>query len=148
MSENNAFKPVGGVVAAELFTLDKVTSAGEIIPGSGVAVELADYASHYEESLSAENGLVSVQHTLTLVADRQNAAPWMEAEFIRHCAQQGVVAMVWLATGEVLTVGRCERMGLEQALRLGSLTCSSGVRPRQRPRAELVLRCRDVSSAY
>lgn len=148
MSENKNFKAVGGVLAAELFTLDALRDAEQIIPGSGITVELADYASHYEESLSSCNGLVSVEHTLTLVADRQNASPWMEAEFLRRCAAEGVVAMVWLATGEVLTVGRCRRMGLEQALRLQKLTCPSGTRPRQRPRAELILRCCDVTSAY
>lgn len=148
MSENKNFKPIGGVVAAELFMLDWVRNAENIIPGSGINVELADYASHYEEDFISDNGLVSVQHTLTLVADRQNASPWMEAEFLRRCAGEGVVAMVWLATGEVLTIGRCQRMGLEQALRLQSLNCTSGTRPRHRPTAELVLKCSDLSSAY
>ena len=148
MSENRVYKPLGGIVAAELFTLDVLRAEGSINAGSGISVELADYASHYEESLSSESGLVSVAHTLTLVAERQNAAPWMDAEFLRRCAAEGVVAKVWLASGEELTVGCCRRMGLEQALRLESLSCSSGVRPRQRPVAELVLRCRDVTSAY
>ena len=148
MSENKNFKAVGGVIAAELFTLDAVRNTEQIIPGSGIRVELADYASHYEESLLSENGLVSVHHTLTLVADRQNATPWMEAEFLRRCAAEGVVAMVWLATGEVLTMGLCHKMGVEQALRLHSLTCASGTRPRQRPRSELILKCHDVRSSY
>lgn len=148
MSENNSFKPVGGVVAAELFTLDVVRSSEQIQNGSGIGIELADYASHYEESLSADNGLVSVHHTLTLVAERRNAAPWMDAEFLRRCAAEGVVAKLSLATGEELTVGRCDRMDLEQALRLRSLTCATGTRPRQRPCVELVLECCDVTSAY
>ena len=46
MSENKNFKPIGGVVAAELFMLDRVRNAENIIPGSGINVELADYASH------------------------------------------------------------------------------------------------------
>lgn len=135
-------------MAAELFMLDVVRSSEQILSGSGIGVELTDYASHYEESLSADNGLVSVHHTLTLVAERQNAAPWMEAEFLRRCAAEGVVAKLWLATGEQLTVGCCKRMDLEQALRLRSLTCSTGTRPRQRPCVELVLECCDVTSAY
>ncbi len=148
MSENKTFKPIGGVVAAELFLISDLHLLSDVVEGEGVKVELADYASHYEESFASDNCQVSVQHTLTLVADRAEANPWIDAEFLRHCAAEGVVARVWLASGERLTVGWSPHLGFEQALRLGSLKCMSGSRPKHRPRVELVLECRDLHSSY
>lgn len=148
MAENNSFKAVGGILAAELFPVATLASADDIIEGGGIEVELADYASHYDESFSSDNGLVSVEHTLTLVAERANAGKWIDAEFLRHCAVEGVAARVWLATGEVLTMGWSPRFGFEQALRLDSVKALSGSRPKHRPRVELTLSSRDLHSAY
>lgn len=148
MSENKTFKPIGGIIAAELFPIAGLREPQAIVEGEGVKVTLADYASHYEESFASENCPVSVQHTLTLVADRAEAASWIDAEFLRHCAAEGVVARVHLATGERLTVGWSPRLGFEQALRLRSLKCATGLRPKHRPRVELVLECRDLHSAF
>ena len=148
MSENKRFKPVGGIVAAELFPVASFASPQEMVEGAGVKVVLADYASHYEECFSSDNGLVSVEHTLTLVADRADASGWINAEFLRRCAAEGVAARVRLATGEVLFVGWCPRLEFEQALRLRSLKSLSGSRPKHRPRVELVLSCRDLCSSY
>lgn len=148
MSENKSFKPIGGIVAAELFPVADLLSIDDLVQGEGLSVGLADYASHYEENFFSDNCQVSVEHTLTLVADRADAAGWVDAEFLRRASAEGVVAKVWLASGEELVVGWCERLGFEQALRLRSLKCATGSRPKHRPHIELVLACRDLHSSY
>ena len=132
---------------AELFHTSQVSSVEQLRWGKGVEVGLVDDASSYAEQFSADNRQVSVLHTLTLCSDRNLAREWFDGEFLRRVAADGVVAMVELATGEVLTVGWCRRMGFEQALRLKSLEFDSGESLNDSPRVKLTLCCRDVTSA-
>lgn len=147
MTENKFYKPVGGILSAELFFASGVNSAGDLPEGEGVAVELIDDESMYEELFSASNGLVSVQHTLTLVADRNRATEWLQREFLERCSTEGVVARVEMATGDEIVVGHCPRFDFEQALRLGSLKFSSGDRLNSSPKVVLTLKCHDTQSA-
>ena len=147
MTENKFYKPVGGILSAELFFASGVNSAGDLPEGEGVAVELIDDESMYEELFSASNGLVSVQHTLTLVADGNKGREWMQREFIERCSTEGVVARVEMATGDEIIVGHCPRFDFEQALRLGSLKFSSGDRLNSSPEVVLTLKCHDTQSA-
>ena len=147
MTENKFYKPVGGIVRAELFHTSQVSSVEQLRWGRGVEVGLVDDASSYAEQFSADNRQVSVLHTLTLCSDRNLAKGWFDGEFVRRVAADGVVALVELATGEELTVGWCRRMGLEQALRLKSLEFDSGESLNDSPRVKLTLCCRDVTSA-
>ena len=147
MTENKFYKPVGGIVRAELFHTSQVSSVEQLRWGKGVEVGLVDDASSYIEQFSADNRQVSVLHTLTLCSDRNLAKEWFDGEFLRQVAADGVVALVELATGEELTVGWCRRMGFEQAMRMESLKFSSGQKPNTQPSVSLTLRCRDLSSA-
>ena len=147
MTENKFYKPVGGIVRAELFHTSQVGSVEQLRWGRGVEVGLVDDASSYAEQFSADNRQVSVLHTLTLCSDRNLAREWFDGEFLRQVAADGVVALVELATGEVLTVGWCKRMDFEQALRLKSLEFDSGESLNDSPRVKLTLCCRDVTSA-
>lgn len=147
MTENKFYKPVGGILSAELFFASGLGSVDDIAEGKGVAVELIDDESTYEELFSASNGLVSVQHTLTLVADRDKAREWLQKEFLERCATEGVVAHIIFATKEEIMVGHCPRFAFEQALRLDSLRFSSGDRLNTSPRVTLTLKCHDTHSA-
>ena len=147
MTENKFYKPVGGIVRAELFHTSQVGSVEQLRWGRGVEVGLVDDASSYAEQFSADNRQVSVVHTLTLCSDRNLAKEWFDGEFLRRVAADGVVALVELATGEELTVGWCKRMDFEQALRLKSLEFDSGESLNDSPRVKLTLCCRDVTSA-
>ena len=147
MTENKFYKPVGGLVRAELFHSSQVGSVEQLRWGGGVEVGLVDDASSYTEQFSADNRQVSVLHTLTLCSDRNQAGAWFDGEFLRRVAADGVVAKVELATGEQITVGWCKRMGFEQSLRLQSLEFDSGESLSDSPRVKLTLRCRDVTSA-
>ena len=147
MTENEFYKPVGGILSAELFYVGDLESELDMVEGRGVEVELIDYKSSYEELMSADNGLVSVKHTLTLVADSKNGKQWMKQEFIRRCSTEGVVASVEMATGEEIIVGHCPRFLFEQALRLESLKFLSGEKLNDSPQIVLTLTCHDTHSA-
>ena len=147
MTELKFYKPVGGILSAELFFASDLNSVDDMVKGQGVAVELCDDKSTYEEHFSAESGLVSVQHTLTLCSDRRLAAAWFDEGFLQHAATEGLAARVSLATGEVLLLGYSERFGFEQALRLKSLSFSSGSSPNDSPRVVLTLAACDTDSA-
>ena len=147
MTENKFYKPVGGILSAELFFASEVNTAGDLPEGKGVAVELIDDESTYEELFSASNGLVSVQHTLTLVADRNRANEWLQREFLERCSTEGAVAHIVFASKEEIKVGYCPRLLVAQALRLDSLRFSSGDRLNTSPRVTLTLKCHDTHSA-
>ena len=147
MTENLAYKPVGGLLRAELFALEGLSSAEDMVSGAGVEVSLMDDGSSYEELHSAEGLPVSVQHTLTLASDRNLAREWLSQEFVQRCTVEGVVARVTMATGEQIVVGTDPRFGFEQALRLSSLGFMSGSSPNDSPRVILTLKCHDTHSA-
>ena len=141
------YKPIGGVLAALLYTLGTATSLEEVLQGEAVEVELEDDGSLYEEKICSVEGLVSVQHTLTLCSDHHRAAAWFGDDFLARCAAEGVVAEVRLATDEHIVVGWSERFALEQALRLESLDFRSGTRPNDSPQVRLTLVSKDTRSA-
>ena len=147
MTENKFYKPIGGLVRAELFHPSQIGAIEYALWGTGIEVGLVDDASSYVEQFSADNRQVSVLHTLTLCSDRNQAQEGFDEEFLRRAAADGVVALVELATGEQIKVGWCRRMGFEQALRLEKLEFDSGEGLNDSPRVKLVLSCRDVTSA-
>ena len=148
MTENKFYKPVGGLVRAELFLVSQLDNVNHAAWGGGIEVGLVDDASSYIEQFSADNRQVSVLHPLTLCSARNQAGAWFDEEFLRQVAADGAVALVKLATGEEIKVGWCKRMGFEQALRLSSLEYDSGQALDDSPRVKLKLCCRDVTSAF
>lgn len=141
------YKPIGGIIAAELFTVGDRVGVEGLTAGQGVAVELMDDGSKYEEVATAEESLVSVEHTLTLCSDRHLSQAWFDEDFLQRAAVEGVAARILLATGEELTLGWSERFGFEQALRLRSLRFDSGSQPNDSPRTVLTLVACDTHSA-
>lgn len=147
MTVKKSYKPIGGVSRAELFVVGDGFSVESIVEGGGIEVELIDDGSSYEELFISTDGLVSVQHTLTLTARRGVADEWLDKRFLELCAAQGVVARVLLSSGESLTVGWSERFGVEQALRLEQMHLQSGSKPTDEPRICLKLKAVDTQSA-
>lgn len=147
MTEENSYKPIGGVCGAELFVVGDGFSLEDVVEGGGIEVELIDDSSSYEELFGSESGLVSVQHTLTLVARRRGAESWLDSHFVEMCAARGVVARLTLADGQTLLVGWSRRFGFEQALRLKHLRLLTGERATFEPRVELKLTATDTQSA-
>lgn len=147
MSVNEFYKPVGGILSAELFLVRELSSIENLTAGEGIKVELVDDGSTYEERFQTQDGLVSVQHTLTLRSDRKLSEEWFSTELMQILAAEGAVARVEMATGEVITVGYSPRFGFEQALRLESLKFNSGQKPNNSPSVELKLQSEDLSTA-
>ena len=147
MTQVKRYKPVGGIISAELFTVGDKSRVGELVAGQGVEVVLVDDGSEYEEIASADNSPVSVCHTLTLCSTPPLAAAWFDEEFLQRAAVEGVAARVVMASGEQITLGWSERFGFEQALRLKSLRFWSGSRPNTSPTVVLTLEARDAYSA-
>ena len=141
------FKPVGGVVHAELFAVHGLRGVEDMTPGEGVEVSLMDDGSHYDEQTQASGLPVSVEHTLTLCSDRNLTAAWRNAEFLQRAAAEGVAARIRLSSGEEIIVGWSPHFGFERALRLHSLSFHSGSRPQEQPKGVLTLSARDTSSA-
>ncbi len=147
MTVKKSYKPIGGVSRAELFVVGDGFSVESVVEGGGIEVELIDDGSSYEELFISTDGLVSVQHTLTLTARRGVADEWLDKRFLELCAAQGVIARVLLSSGESLTVGWSERFGVEQALRLEQMHLQSGSKPTDEPRICLKLKAVDTQSA-
>ena len=135
-------KPVGGICRVRL------ASARAFSPQSRFAeYELIDDRSAYVETLTADEGLLRVRHTLTLVFDKHQADAWFDRRWLERCATDGVVAAIETAAGERLRIGRSDRFGCEQALRLERFTFASGAAPGDRPTATLVLASEDTDRA-
>ena len=78
MSEGKQYKPVGGVVAAELFAVRGLASPAQMTAGTGTAVELCDAGCSYSETFTVDEGRVSVEHVLVLRADMKRAEAWFD----------------------------------------------------------------------
>lgn len=148
MTEWRKHKPKGGVERVVLYPAGGISVIEDVAEVQGVEVELVDDGSSYVELFISKSGLVGVEHTLTLCSQQHNASPWLDAEFIRRAAVEGVVAEVYLASGIKIVVGWSERFATEQALRLKTLHTLSGKRPTDLPRVELTLWSHDTESAF
>lgn len=142
-----SYKPVGGVVAAVLYPVGALGEIDLIAECEGVGVELLDDGSSYQEQFLSAQGLVSVQHTLTLCAERSKAQAWLDIDFVQRCAAEGVVALVELSSGEQVQVGWSDKFQFEQALRLAELRFKSGSSLDDIPYVELRLVSSDLNSA-
>ena len=140
------YKPVGGVESCALYPAEAVQTAlfssegcQATLSGMPVAVMLLDDASHYEEVVESCDGITKISHRLSLVADRGDAAPWLDVDFLERASIEGLVAVVGLANGRSMLVGYSLRFGSEQPLRLQSMTSTSGSKLHDTPTVTLLL---------
>lgn len=149
-------KPVGGVDAVVLYPADAVKHALFSQGGcevefwedvQGVAVNLIEDASLYEEVAKSVNGIVGVTHNLTLVARYKDAGEWLATPFLDRLAQEGAIATVALSDGRRIVVGYSQHFGEEQPLMLASVTTSSGKALLDTPSVTLRLVSHDTALA-
>ena len=140
------YKPVGGVERVVLYPANAVhraifSSEGcrVTLSGESLEVELLDDASYYEERVESCDGVTKISHHLYLVADRGEAKPWLNADFLERASIDGLVAVVQLANSSSLLVGHSVHFGSEQPLRLQSLTSASGSKLHETPTVSLQL---------
>lgn len=146
------YKPVGGVESAVLYPADAVVTAlfsneGCEVSFTGTPLEVAliEDKSLYEECAEYEYGVAKISHQLHLVADREDAKSWLEADFLEQASIDGVVALLSLCDGRKLLVGYSAQFGNEQPLRLKTVTTSSGTMLRERPTVALQLTSFDTT---
>lgn len=135
-----SYKPVGGVRSVSLHAANAVG-----INREGLVVELAEDRSSYVERLRVDDGVVVVEHTLTLVAHKECAAPWLEQQFIDRTIFEGVVAKITLNSGEQKSVGYSEKMLFEQPMRLKSIEIDSALSAEQIPTVKMILYSEDTT---
>ncbi len=147
-------KPKGGVARVALHTADAVGSLAVGDDGCRVRftdepleVQLTDDRSLFEEQLSVEEGVMSVAHRLTMVADRNHAPQWLATEFLHRATHEAPTAEVELNDSRRLLVGYSLRLGGEQPLRLQTLLAASGQRPNDTPTLTLTLASTDAEMA-
>lgn len=112
-----------------------------------MSCQLCEEASSLEEILSFDGGRVAVQHTLILVAERNQSAVWLEAAFCREAMQDGLCAEVELNDGRRLLVGYSERFGAQQSLRIKEIRSLSGRTLLESPTIAMTLESYDTSAA-
>ena len=67
----------------------RLASARAFSPQSRFAeYELIDDRSAYVETLTADEGLLRVRHTLTLVFDKHQADAWFDRRWLERCADR------------------------------------------------------------
>ena len=146
------YKPVGGVESCALYPAEAVQTAlfssegcQATLSGKPVEVTLLDDASYYEEVAESRDGITKISHRLSLVADREDAAPWLDVGFLERASIEGFVAVVRLADGRSLLVGYSLNFGSEQPLHLQSMTSASGSKLRDMPAVTLLLTSCDTA---
>lgn len=140
------YKPVGGVESCSLYPAEAVQTAlfssegcQATLSGKPVEVMLLDDASHYEEVVESRDGVTKISHRLTLVAERGDAEPWLDIDFVERASIEGLVAVVGLADGRSVLVGHSLHFGSEQPLRLQTMTSASGSKLHEIPTVTLLL---------
>ena len=154
-------KPAGGVAEAAL------TSAANLLevqfddsgsiphcsllrladPAAVMHCRLIEDDSSLVETLDARNGFPVVTHSLSLTADRNLAEAWLNPQFAREAAAHGLTAFVKLNDGRQLLLGVSRRFGIEQPLRILSITVDSGRKPADQPAIRLLLESADTAFA-
>lgn len=147
MADTTSYKPIGGILRAELWHYSEQHTLQKLLATEAIEVTLSDDRSHYDESFSVRMSQVGVQQTLTLVASPQDAAPWLDREFQRLAAAEGLVARLHLASGEMLVAGWCSHLEGDASLRLKAVEYSSAQSPKQTPHVRLTLEGFSTESA-
>ena len=154
MAENKTYKPVGGVAHAALHAADAVVGAQFTTEGcaiefcdEAIEVTLRDDGSRLIETTTSDKGLITVNHHLDLVAERNDAEAWLDERFVERATRTGVVAIVTLNDSRSVVLGYSRHLGAEQPLRLHSLTLDAGLAPSDSPTATLSLCSTDASTA-
>ncbi len=151
MAVNRNHKPIGGVESVALYSADAVQTA--LFSGDGcevvfdkdpIEVPLLEDASKYEECSNLENGVISISHLLHIVAERNNAENWLDADFIEQASFEGFVAVISLCDGRRLLAGYSAQFGEEYPLRLENIISTSGTNLGEIPTVALRLVSHDT----
>lgn len=149
------YKPIGGVESCALYPTDAVQTAifsseGCEVQLQGLPIEVAllEENSRYEEESKGECGVMKVSHLLHLVADREDAALWLDTDFLERLSVEGAVAVIKLEDGRRLLAGYSSHLSNEQPLRLECLISTSGTTLHDKPTVTLRLVSYDTEFSH
>ena len=139
-------KPVGGIAAVAVVPAGAaacgspadIVSAAEDIP-------LIEDCSSYDEIVDSRDGIMRVEHQLTIAVPSGYARAHLDEGTLRRWAAAGTFATVCTQSGERLAVGWSERFGGRQPLRLTGIEWSTDKSAHATPAAILTFRSTDCA---
>ena len=148
MSAVRPLKPAGGIAAVAVVPAGAAAvGSPEEIAAAAVAVPLVEGRSSYDETVMSDNGIIRVEHRLTIAVPPDYAHEFFGEDIMRQWASAGTAAVVVTEAGERLVVGWSERFGSEQPLRLAGIGASTGTTPHETPAVVLTFRSVDTAPA-
>ena len=145
---SQTFKPVGGI--ASVAVVPAGTAAGgspDGIAAAAAELPLAEGLSSYDETAEVRNGIVRVEHRLTVALPADRAREVLDERTLRLWASAGTAAVVVTESGERIVAGWSESLGSEQPLRLTGVVMSTDRDPHATPVAILTFRSVDTEPA-
>jgi len=140
-------RPRGGVSKVELVPAPLWAGTGSPFPPGAVEWAFREDRAHYREELTGDEPLVPlVRHVLEMELPL-DAASRRAVASLQAANAAGFVAIVTLASGERLTVGRSARFGTLYPLRVAACDLGSGRTPADLPTATLRLESVDASTS-
>ena len=138
-------RPRGGVTKVELIPASSYAGG---VPPAGSAWAFREDRARYSEEITDGGPLVRlVRHTLVMELAATAESRRAVDELAALCQTEGVVAVVTMASGELLAAGYSNRFGTLYPLRVAAVEYSSGNTPADFPTIALTLRSTDADPA-
>jgi hypothetical protein len=134
-------RPRGGVKRVEIVPASLWTEGA--LPFAAAWAFREDRAWYSEESVGGHKPFRLVRHTLVMEFPAAEKSR-MAVKELSACNQEGVVAMVTMASGEVIVAGRSSRFGTGYPLRLVKTESASGRTPADFPTITVTLESIDA----
>ena len=148
MSDGKRLKPVGGIVSVAVVPAGTAAvGSAEAAAAAAVGVPLVEGCSSYDEKTDSHDGIIRIEHRLTIAVPPEYAREHIDERTLRLWAAVGTAAVVTTEAGERLLAGWSERFGGEQPLRLVGMESSTGKTPHSTPAVVLTFRSIDTSPA-
>lgn len=157
--ESRESKTVGGVSKIELVgvgSIEKVVLSPQkelcrevrLKEGAGfVRYSFREDQATYTQKSVSHQPVVLVEHTLWMFLERVDSDSIRAVRELAEASQEGLLALVTLATGERLLVGYSRHLGCEQPLRVVKMESESGESPKERSGVRVVLSSVDCAGA-
>ncbi len=135
----------GGVKRVELVPASRY--AGRASAGAAGWAFVEDRARYTQSALPEGGPVVLVRHTLAMKLPDNPDTRRSIADLLAVAAAEGVVALVTLASGRLLTAGYSVRFGTAYPLRVTGLESNTGAVPADLPTITLTLESIDADPA-
>jgi hypothetical protein len=156
--KRSAARPRGGVTQVNVATAGAIATAAqnsdafpasiaEAVGASGAAYSFREDGASYSETLAGSPQQPLVRHTLVMEFPAGEESRRAVDELLAYSAG-GFVAVVTLASGELLTVGYSMRFRTDYPLRVAALASATGSVPSDFPALVITLESCDANTAF